>query len=168
MNPINADKETGPDGAEVHFRRVSPTAHARQDCLCRLFPRDPGRPDLNLIWDRMWGLEIGDTAGDRALHKAARQVCEVCPIQYGCLAVAMNASYIDGIYGGLTYMERKALAQLIQDSPASRIPKGVSRKEALRKLFESRPDLLSRAAKKAIRKRKRNEASRGDQEHDVA
>lgn len=168
MNPINADKETGPDGAEVHFRRVSPTAHAMQDCLCRLFPRDAGRPDLNLIWDRMWGLEIGDTAGDRALHKAARQVCEVCPIQYSCLAVAMNSSYIDGIYGGLTYMERKALAQLIQDSPASRMPKGVSRKEALRKLFAAHPDLLSRAAKKAIRKRKRNDDGQGAREHYVA
>ncbi|WP_416378892.1 WhiB family transcriptional regulator [Bifidobacterium sp. B3998] len=45
--------------------------------------------------------------------KAARQVCEVCPIQYSCLPVAMNSSYVDGIYKGLIHMERKEPAQLI-------------------------------------------------------
>lgn len=138
------------------FRATVTDPREQQVGLCRLFPRTRSRPELNLLWDRMWGLEIGDAAGDRALHKAASQVCSVCPLQYECLAEAMDGSYVEGIFGGLTRMERKALARMIRDTTEFRTPPGLRRRQLLRDLFKAEPQLLERAAKAAIRKHKRD------------
>ena len=45
----------------------------------------------------------GDTA------KAAQTVCNTCPVQTECLAYACNLKLGYGIWGGLTYNQRRKL-----------------------------------------------------------
>ena len=72
MNPLNANKETGQDWAEVHFRPSPPHRACRAGLPVQALPSNVDRQGLNLIRDRMYGPEIGDTADDRALQKGSQ------------------------------------------------------------------------------------------------
>ncbi|WP_269088377.1 WhiB family transcriptional regulator [Bifidobacterium xylocopae] len=61
----------------------------------------------------MWALETSTLGEDRELRRVARKICDLCPIQFDCLAQAVENHYNDGIFGGLTYQERKALRHLL-------------------------------------------------------
>jgi len=39
----------------------------------------------------------------------AKQICQACPVQRTCLAWALRNSVTDGIWGGSTQIERRAL-----------------------------------------------------------
>ncbi len=41
--------------------------------------------------------------------KTSRKLCEMCPIKMKCLEYALEANETHGIWGGLTYKERKRL-----------------------------------------------------------
>lgn len=47
--------------------------------------------------------EIGRTCRD------ARRVCEACEVRSECLAYALAVPETDGVWGGLTYRERRKL-----------------------------------------------------------
>lgn len=42
-------------------------------------------------------------------EELAKQVCDHCPVRTDCLAEALNDGLDDGIWGGLTAEERRAL-----------------------------------------------------------
>ncbi len=44
-----------------------------------------------------------------ASARPAKQICDVCPVKNECLLEALANEYSDGIWGGLTASERKAL-----------------------------------------------------------
>jgi hypothetical protein len=54
--------------------------------------------DLNLFFP-----DRGESAGP------ARQVCAACPVRQPCLDYAVSNAITDGIWGGLTELERRAL-----------------------------------------------------------
>jgi hypothetical protein len=61
--------------------------------LCRLVNPDVFFPDY------------GDTDGEQT----AKRICAACPVRMSCLNLAINRAEPEGIYGGLTAVERDAL-----------------------------------------------------------
>jgi hypothetical protein len=61
--------------------------------LCRLVDPDVFFP------------EFGDTEGEQT----AKRICAACPVRMSCLNLAITRAEPEGIYGGLTAMERDAL-----------------------------------------------------------
>jgi len=49
------------------------------------------------------------SADRRAREQAARAMCEVCPVRSPCLAFALAGQERWGIWGGLTWAERRRL-----------------------------------------------------------
>lgn len=52
---------------------------------------------------------IGETGPARLQVWQARQICDACPVQWTCLAWALQHFVTDGIWGGSTQSERRAL-----------------------------------------------------------
>jgi len=46
---------------------------------------------------------------DPLASKPAKRVCQVCPVQYHCLAFALESAQPSGIWGGLSTGERRKL-----------------------------------------------------------
>lgn len=47
------------------------------------------------------------TDAERAMVRAAKAVCDGCPVQADCLAYAVETGQTEGIWGGLTASERR-------------------------------------------------------------
>lgn len=54
---------------------------------------------------------IGRDDVERPEIDAAKQICEGCPVHDECLAYALRTRQPEGIWGGLTSTERRALAR---------------------------------------------------------
>ena len=52
---------------------------------------------------------VSETGPSRLQIWRAKQVCHACPVQWTCLAWALQNSVTDGIWGGSTQSERSAL-----------------------------------------------------------
>lgn len=53
-------------------------------------------------------IDKGDHQGPEKI-RMSKQLCDSCPLRLLCLEYALEAKERDGIWGGLTYNERKAL-----------------------------------------------------------
>lgn len=47
--------------------------------------------------------------GSNANQKIEKRICQLCPVKYDCLAVALDNRIEWGVWGGLTERERRAL-----------------------------------------------------------
>jgi len=54
-------------------------------------------------------LPVSETGPSRLQIWQAKQICHACPVQWMCLAWALQHSVTDGIWGGSTQSERRAL-----------------------------------------------------------
>ena len=79
----------------------------RQRAACRgsdpelFFPLSESGPATAQIWD-------------------AQQVCHACPVQWTCLSWALEHGVTDGIWGGSTVSERRAmLGELVVPPPSA-------------------------------------------------
>jgi len=52
---------------------------------------------------------VSETGPSRLQIWQAKQICHACPVQWMCLAWALQHSVTDGIWGGSTQSERRAL-----------------------------------------------------------
>ena len=77
----------------------------RDDAACR-----------EVDWDLFF--PIGTTGP--ALHRIAeaKEVCLACPVQAECLAWALDNSITDGVWGGTTAEERRAIRSVLKSNEA--------------------------------------------------
>lgn len=54
-------------------------------------------------------LWYGETGEDRMDYKLAKQFCTRCPVVDVCLAYAIEANELEGVWGGLSPSERQAM-----------------------------------------------------------
>ena len=74
------------------------------DAECR-----DAEPDLFYGADPGWG-QITETVAERRVRVAqAKAVCAQCPVKNACLDYAMATPEHEGLWGGLTDAERKAM-----------------------------------------------------------
>lgn len=52
-------------------------------------------------------LWYGESGEDRLNYKPAKQFCSRCPVIDVCLAYALEANELDGVWGGLSPLERR-------------------------------------------------------------
>ncbi|WP_344664689.1 WhiB family transcriptional regulator [Catenulispora yoronensis] len=78
-------------------------------------------PDLFFGADPGWGRITETIAQRRAREAQAKAMCARCPVRNSCLEYAMTTPEHDGLWGGLTDAERKAMrrATMRLKAPAS-------------------------------------------------
>lgn len=65
----------------------------------------------------MWFPRAGQPQGEyKKQVRAAKLVCETCPVQRECLVQALADKEPSGIWGGLTAQERTRLREAIQEA----------------------------------------------------
>lgn len=74
---------------------------------------------------------LGDTPGrsgpgTRRTFNRAKNVCSTCPVQCACLEYAMSDPQTDGVWGGTTQDERRAILRLQKKSAGEPVLKLVS------------------------------------------
>jgi len=57
----------------------------------------------------MWFKEDRTNAAARMMTLEAKAICSTCPVQSDCLTYAMDGRVDDGVWGGTTGKERKAM-----------------------------------------------------------
>jgi len=66
--------------------------------------------DVNMFFP--WGEQAESPSNPTlAAIKAAKLICKECPVKVECLNVALELNCHYGIWGGLTYSERKKLSK---------------------------------------------------------
>ena len=58
----------------------------------------------------MFFIDEQDTLGREKIRNS-KKLCDDCPIKFKCLEYALEANESQGIWGGLTYNERKLLSR---------------------------------------------------------
>ena len=61
--------------------------------------------------DPEWFFPISESGPSQLQTWAALQVCHACPVQWACLSWALQHSMNEGIWGGSTLGERRALLE---------------------------------------------------------
>ncbi|OZG62560.1 WhiB family transcriptional regulator [Bifidobacterium lemurum] len=128
------------------------------------------------IQDLMWGPDsIRDVGGQRAMKKTAVLLCDMCPMQYECLATGILSREQHGVAGGMPLKGRRQLrrcaeadgARIGDDDPAPRSALVVWLREhpelvrEIRARMNSRRGRQNRAEDQAAW-RARHEAAGGD------
>lgn len=67
---------------------------------------------------------IGTGAASQYQEDAAKAVCNRCPARAKCLEWALDKNVTDGVWGGLTTVERAALKRTMNANHARRTPGG--------------------------------------------
>jgi WhiB family transcriptional regulator, redox-sensing transcriptional regulator len=81
---------------------------------------------------------IGTTGPALAQIGEAKRICRACPAQAPCLAWALENGVADGIWGGTTHGERRAIRALLGNPRARRATTSAGRPTTAR-LLEDHP-----------------------------
>jgi WhiB family redox-sensing transcriptional regulator len=65
-------------------------------------------------WDLFF--PIGTTGPALVRIAEAKQVCQACPVQAQCLSWALDHSITDGVWGGTTAEERRAIRSVLRSN----------------------------------------------------
>ena len=86
---------------ETRLERIAPEAEWRERAACLPLP--------GLLF---FGMDDNESPIERrAREERAKSICQTCNVRSECLSYALATKEAYGIWGGLTELERKSLAQ---------------------------------------------------------